>query len=108
MASTDIGALESEDAVMAKLKEVRKDRLTASKRGNAWTAVAQLHRLEADLIKRLAEIRAPRQEAPTRVPLSPDEELEEILSAVDVLDDEAIDAIEARIAHRRGPRLRLA
>lgn len=45
------------EALKLKLLEIRRDREEARKSGRAWTTVASLHRLEADILRQLADIK---------------------------------------------------
>jgi hypothetical protein len=103
-AKPGIGEMDAESAIVAKLDEVRKDRAAAFKSRNAWTAVSTLHRLEADLLERLAEVRAPKvdENAPSPVADKSDPALVAMVSdLVRDLPDEALDALDAAVALRR-------
>lgn len=96
--------LDDTGAVEQKIAEVRKDRTKAA-RDQSWTAVGTLHRLEADLLKRLAELRVP-QPTPEEE-LSPDELVEVLLDAIPGLPDQVLDRLADAVASRRGTRLRV-
>jgi hypothetical protein len=101
----DIAALPSAEAVERKIAEVRKSRASAE-RDRGWTAVSTLHRIEADLLKRLAELRG---ESAAK-PVDPTESMTEaelvdaITQAIDALPPSALDEVVARLDTRRAGR----
>lgn len=100
MAARPISELDDVAACTQKIAEVRKDRAKAV-RDQSWTAVGTLHRLEADLLKRLGELRAPPADAEGE-DLTPDELVEVLLAAVPGLSDPVLDRLAEAIGRRRG------
>lgn len=70
------------EALKLKLLEIRRDREEARKSGRAWTTVASLHRLEADILRQLADIKTVSTQVDPLDALS-DEELEALASGAE-------------------------
>lgn len=97
----DITDISDEDALVQKIEEVRRDRVAALE-AESFTAVQGLHKLEAQLLERLAEVRA--EVARSGVPggSATDEELvEAILEAIPELPDSPFEILADAVAQRR-------
>lgn len=75
-----LAGLDTVEALDAKMTEVRKTRRKLEKADRAHTAIANLHRLEFDIIKKLDEVRAASPEKSNRTQYDnlTDEELHEL------------------------------
>jgi hypothetical protein len=88
-----------EEAIIAKIEEVRKD-IQKARRDSSHTAVGNLARLEFDLLKRLDEIREDKGAAP----VDPAAMAEALVGAVPELDDVTFARLAEAVDLRRGTR----
>lgn len=112
---SDIAASDGVGALTAKLREVRAARVEteASPLPGKFTAIHGYHKLEAEIIRHLAELAPPPapsgdEAGPALSDRSDDELLDGLVSAVADLPDEALDRLEDALALRRTGKPRLS
>lgn len=112
---SDIVASDGLGAMVAKLREVRAARADteASPLPGKFTAISTYHKLEAEIIRHLAELAPPPAPAgdeagPSLSDRSDDELLDALVSAVADLPAEALDRLEDAVLLRRTGKPRLS
>jgi hypothetical protein len=91
--------LSGEEAYVAKIEEIRRD-IARARKDQSWTAASSMHKLEAELIRRLEEIREDRGAAP----VDPAAMAEALVGAVPELDDVTFARLAEAVDLRRGTR----
>lgn len=94
------------DALSEKHRDVARIRRDAEADGRSYSAVASLLRLETELAREIADLRA-KDAKPVQSGGSPEEILQDLLGAIGEMPDKYLDQI-AQAIERRRPKLRLA
>jgi hypothetical protein len=95
--------LPPEEQLVAKIEEVRAERRRLVKLPNTATAVGASHKLEADLLKDLRELRAPKstEQASPVAGMTDAQLLDGLCQAIGDLPDVALERIESAVSVRR-------
>lgn len=96
--------LPPEEQLVAKIEEIRVERRRLAKLPNTATAVGGTHKLEAELLKQLRELRATKEKPAEPAAMTTEQAVEALLALVPALPDTAVDLLEQAIAARRAGR----
>lgn len=101
--------LPPEAQLVAKIEEVRKERARLTKLPNTATSVGQSHKLEAELLKELRDVRSHTATTPVNpaADLSDHDLITGICEAIAGWPDEALDRLESALLLRRTGRPQL-